>query len=177
MLGLALVISAFSSLPIGCSLRAMNEIQANATAALGMAAPGRFVADMTAALDELSRRVPNAKLGAIGFCFGGGMMWRLLATQDPRLAAVAPFYGALPMGAEFAGASAAVLAVYGENDARVNATRDAAAAALEGAGLAHEVVTYPGANHAFFNDTGERFDPEAAEEAWANTLGWFDEYL
>ena len=56
---------------------------------------------MKAALTELQRRVPrNAKLGAIGFCFGGGMIWRLLAPREPRLAAAAPFYGPFPTGGE-----------------------------------------------------------------------------
>jgi carboxymethylenebutenolidase len=75
---------------------------ANATAALGAAGqnPQRFVEDMRAAMDELERRVPGAAIGAIGFCFGGGMMWQLTASGDPRLAAVAPFYGPLPQGAK-----------------------------------------------------------------------------
>lgn len=150
---------------------------ANATAALGNAAPERFVADMTAALDELSRRVPGAKLGAIGFCFGGGMMWRLIASGDARLAAAAPFYGPLPQGADFSASGAAVLAVYGELDARVNATRDAADAALTTAGLTHEMLTFPGANHAFFNDTGANYNADAAEQAWARVLSWFGENL
>ena len=88
---------------------------------------GRFVADMKAAIDELERRTPDAKIGAVGFCFGGGMVWTLLASGEPRLAAAAPFYGPLPDGADFAGSrNAAVLGVYAEQDARVNATRDAA---------------------------------------------------
>lgn len=150
---------------------------ANATAALGKVAPERFVADMRAGLDELARRVPGAKLGAIGFCFGGGMTWRLIASKDPRLAAAAPFYGPLPEGADFTGSKAAVLAVYAEKDARVNASRDAAKAALEKAGLVHEIVTYPGVDHAFFNDTGPRYDAEAAGRAWSKVLEWYGRHL
>ncbi|HTV17029.1 MAG TPA: dienelactone hydrolase family protein [Polyangiaceae bacterium] len=150
---------------------------ANATAALGNADPARFVADMRAALDELERRVPGAAIGAIGFCFGGGMMWRLVASGDERLAAVAPFYGPLPQGADFSGSNAAVLGVYGELDTRVNATRDAADTALTTAGLEHEMVTFPGANHAFFNDTGMNYNAAAAAEAWTRVLAWFDEHL
>ncbi|HEU4413038.1 MAG TPA: dienelactone hydrolase family protein [Polyangiaceae bacterium] len=150
---------------------------ANATAALGKAPPERFVADMRAGLDELARRAPGLKLGAIGFCFGGGMMWRLVAAKDPRVAAAAPFYGPLPEGADFAGSKAAVLGVYAENDARVNASRDAAKAALERAGLAHEIVTYPGVDHAFFNDTGPRHNGEAAAKAWAKVLEWFGRHV
>ncbi len=150
---------------------------ANATAALGKAPPERFVADMRAGLDELARRAPGGKLGAVGFCFGGGMMWRLVAAKDPRLAAAAPFYGPLPDGADFAGAKAAVLGVYAEKDTRVNGSRDAAKAALEKAGLTHEIVTYPGVDHAFFNDTGPRYSGEAAGQAWAKLLAWFGRHL
>jgi carboxymethylenebutenolidase len=152
---------------------------ANATAALSAAGqnPQRFVDDMRSALDEIERRVPGAAIGAIGFCFGGGMMWRLVASGDARLAAAAPFYGPLPQGADFGASSAAVLGVYGELDARVNATRDAAEAALTAAGLEHEIVTFPGANHAFFNDTGMNYDAAAAEQAWAQVLAWFEEHL
>jgi carboxymethylenebutenolidase len=150
---------------------------ANATAALGNATPERFVEDMRACLDELERRVPGAKMGAIGFCFGGGMMWRLVASQDARLSAAAPFYGALPQGASFAGSNAAVLGVYAELDARINGTRDAAQTALTAAGLTHDVVTFPGANHAFFNDTGMNYNAAAATDAWARVLAWFDMHV
>ncbi|WP_394829769.1 dienelactone hydrolase family protein [Pendulispora albinea] len=150
---------------------------ANATAALSKVAPERFVADMKAGLDELARRAPGVKLGAIGFCFGGGMTWRLIASKDPRLAAAAPFYGPLPDGADFTGSRAAVLGVYAEADARVNASRETAKAALEKAGLVHEIVTYAGADHAFFNDTGPRYQAEAAAQAWTKVLAWFGHYL
>jgi len=150
---------------------------AQATAALNQAPPERFVADMKAALDELERRVPGGKLAATGFCFGGGMVWLLLASGEPRLAAAAPFYGPLPDGASFAGSRAAVLGIYGELDARVNATRDAARAALQRAGLTHELVTFPGADHAFFNDTGPRYDADAAAQAYRRVLDWFGRHL
>jgi carboxymethylenebutenolidase len=150
---------------------------ANATAALGMVAPERFVADMQACLDELARRAPGAKLGAVGFCFGGGMMWRLIGTKDARLAAAAPFYGPFPNGTDFTGSNTAVLAFYGALDARVNGTQAAAEAALTSAGLTHEMVTEPGANHAFFNDTGMAYNAAAATDAWARVLAWFGEHL
>ena len=70
-----------------------------------------------------------------------------------------------------------MLGVYAEQDARVNASREAAAAALEQAGLTHEIVTYPGANHAFFNDTGPRYDQAAATQAYAKVLDWFGQHL
>ena len=133
--------------------------EAEVMAALSNAAPERFVADMKA---------------AIGFCFGGGMVWRLLASGEPRLGAAAPFYGPFPHDGRLDGSRAAVLGVYGELDDRVNASRPAAKAALEAAGLEHELVTFGGADHAFFNDTGARFEPHASAEAWRRTLNWFD---
>ena len=150
---------------------------ANATAALSKVAPERFVADMRAGLDEIAKRAPGVKLGAIGFCFGGGMTWRLVASKDARVAAAAPFYGPLPEGADFTGSKAAVLGVFAERDARVNATRDAAKAALEKAGLPHEIVTYPNADHAFFNDAGPRYSAETAAQAWSKVLEWFGRHL
>ena len=152
--------------------------EAEAMAALSSAPQVRFVADMRGGLDELERRAPGQKLGAIGFCFGGGMTWLLLASGEPRLAAAAPFYGPLPEAADFSGSpNAAVLGIYAEQDDRVNATRDAATAALERAGLTHEIVTYPGANHAFFNDTGPRYDQAAASQAYTKVLDWFGQHL
>jgi carboxymethylenebutenolidase len=152
--------------------------EAKAMAALSSAPQERLVADLRSGLDELARRAPDQKLGAIGFCFGGGMAWLLLASGEPRLAAAAPFYGPLPDGADFSGSpNAAVLGVYAEQDGRVNASREAATAALEGAGLTHEVVTYPGVNHAFFNDTGPRYDEAAAGQAYAKVVDWFGRHL
>jgi carboxymethylenebutenolidase len=149
---------------------------ANATAALGKAPPERFVADMRAAIGELARRVPKKKIGAIGFCFGGGMVWRLIASKDPRLAAAVPFYGPFPEGADFKGSKAAVLAVYADRDERVNASRDTAKAALEKAGLVHEIVSYPG-DHAFHNDITPRYNAESATKAWQRALEWYGHHL
>ena len=67
--------------------------------------------------------------------------------------------------------------VYGELDARVNATQGDAEADLTTAGLEHEIVTFPGANYAFFNDTGMNYNPDAAAEAWTRVLAWFERYL
>jgi carboxymethylenebutenolidase len=105
------------------------------------------------------------------------MTWQLLAAGEPRLAAAVPFYGPLPTDADFSGSRAAVLAIYGELDSRVNSTRDAASAALEAAGLTHNVKTFAGADHGFFNDTGARYNEAAATEAYALVLDWFREHL
>ena len=150
---------------------------AQAIAALGQAPVERLVADMRAAIDELERRVPRHKVGIIGFCFGGGMTWQLLAAGEPRIAAAAPFYGPAPSAPDFTQSRAAVLAVYAENDARVNATRDGAVSALQAAGLPVDVRTFPGTTHAFFNDTGASYNQPAAVDAYQAVLGWFARYL
>lgn len=151
---------------------------AEATAALAKVEPPRFIADLRSGLDELTRRAPDRKLGAVGFCLGGGMVWQLLAAGEPRLAAAVPFYGPTPDDANFAGSKgAAVLGIYGALDDRVNASEPVARAALEQSGLNFELVTEPGADHAFFNDTGKRYDPAAAAEAWKRLQDWLSRYL
>ncbi len=149
--------------------------EAEVAAALAQIPPERHVEDMKASLTELKRRVRGKKLAAIGFCFGGSMVWRLLTSDEPRLAAAAPFYGPFPEGGSFEGSRADVLGVFGGLDARVNATIPAAKAALEAERVKYELLTFTEANHAFFNDTGTRFNPLAATEAWRRTLNWFDD--
>jgi carboxymethylenebutenolidase len=146
-------------------------------AVLGSVPPERFVGDMQAAVTELGRRLRGKSLAAIGFCFGGGMVWRLLASKERRLSAAAPFYGPFPEGGSLKGSRAAVLGIYAGLDDRVNATRDAARAALEAARLKHKIITFEGADHAFFNDTGARFNPAAAAEAYRRVVAWFDRNL
>jgi carboxymethylenebutenolidase len=147
--------------------------EAQVAAALAQIDPSRFDADMKAAVSELRRRVRGKKVAATGFCFGGGMVWRLLAAGEGRLAAAAPFYGPFPDGADLGRARAAVLAIYGGLDARVGATRPAAQAAMRKANLDNHVIVFGGADHAFFNDTGPRFDPPAAAEAYRRVIEWF----
>lgn len=152
--------------------------QAQATAALTGTPAGDLVADARAGLGELLRRVPGHKAGVMGFCFGGGMVWSVLAAGEDRLAAAAPFYGPLPDPHDFSKAKAAVLAFYGATDGdRVNGGIEPAKAALTAAKLPHEVVVEPGAGHAFFNETGERFNATAAADAHRRLLEWFGKYL
>lgn len=152
--------------------------EGDATAALGNAPEERLIADSRAGLDELARRVPGAKLAMIGFCFGGGMTWKVLAAGEPRLSAAVPFYGPFPTGGDLRGSpNAAVLGVYAELDSRVNASKDAAEAALQAAGLTHELRVFPGVNHAFFNDTGPRYDAAQATAAYQAMLDWFAVHL
>src|SRR4029079_6600561 len=118
---------------------------AEVAAALAQIPPERFDGDMNAAMTALEQRVPRkSTLGAIGFCFGGGMIWRLLAAKEPRLSAAGPFYGPFPPAPRVSlrGSKAAVLGVYGGLDARVNATMPAAKAALDDARLDYELLTF-----------------------------------
>jgi carboxymethylenebutenolidase len=151
---------------------------AAATAALGNIAPDRFVADLKSGFDELARRSPGQKLAVVGFCFGGGLVWRLLASGEPRLAAAVPFYGPLPDNPDFAGSkNTAVLGLYGALDQRVTSSEPAAKAALDQAGVVNNLVVEPDADHAFFNDTGPRYNPVAAADAWTRLQDWFSRNL
>jgi carboxymethylenebutenolidase len=150
---------------------------AAAPTALAEASDEQLLADLRAGIDELATRVPDVPVGAVGFCFGGGMVWTLLDAGEQRIAAAVPFYGPIPENPDFSGARAAVLAIYAERDERVNAGRETAEAALQAAGLTYEIRTFEGADHAFFNDTGQRYNPEAAAEAYALLLDWFDRHL
>jgi carboxymethylenebutenolidase len=151
---------------------------AAATAALGNIAPDRFVADLKSGLDDVARRSPGQKLAAVGFCFGGGLVWQLLAAGEPRLAAAVPFYGPLPDNPDFAGSkNAAVLGLYGALDQRVTSSEPAAKAALDQAGVVNDLVIEPDADHAFFNDSGPRYNPVAAADAWTRLQDWFSRNL
>jgi carboxymethylenebutenolidase len=129
-------------------------------------------ADLKAGFDELLKRNAGKKLGMIGFCFGGTVVWDYLLTGDTRLAAAAPFYGGTVEGANYT-AKAAVLGVYGETDTRINATRDAAKANLVKAGVPHEIKTYAGVGHGFYSQV----DSVQSKQAYSDTLDWFDRYL
>ncbi len=146
-------------------------------APLSQASTEDLVADLQSGLSELARRAPRQKIGTIGFCFGGGMVWNLLNAKEPRISAAVPFYGTGPADADFSGSKTAVMAVYAELDSRVNANRPSMEAALKAAKVVHEIRTFPGVNHAFFNDTGARYDATQAAVAYDAVLTWFSKYL
>ena len=136
------------------------------------------ISDMQSSVTWLEGQpyVQAGSIGGIGWCWGGGQAWRL-ATQEPRVGAVVSFYGPNPPLEDVPNIQAAVLGIYGEEDTRITDQEPDLEEALADAGKTYEMIIFDDANHAFFNDTGERFNQEAAEEAWASTLGWFDEYL
>jgi carboxymethylenebutenolidase len=124
-----------------------------------------------------SRPDSTGKLGAVGFCFGGGIVNQLAVRMGPDLAAGVPFYGAQPSAADVAAIKAPINAQYGGLDARITDGWPAFDAALTQAHVPHEGHIYQGANHGFHNDTTPRYDEAAAKEAWQHTLSWFDKYL
>jgi carboxymethylenebutenolidase len=140
--------------------------------------PEAFMADLTAALDHLKSMpcVYPDRLGVTGFRFGGGIAWRLL-TKRPDLKAGIPFYGEAPPSADVPKIKAAVLAIYAELDAPINVTIPALERAIHQSGVRYEKVVYPGVDHAFHNDTGVLYNPEAAGNAWDRTLAHFDKHL
>ena len=152
--------------------------EGNVPGALGNISPDQFVEDFKsgwAYLKNLSF-ADAARVGMTGFCFGGGVTWRV-ATQMPELLAAVPFYGPHPPVADVPKIQAAVLAIYGELDSRINGSIPEIEAAMAANGKTYEKVIYPNADHAFHNDTGSRFNPEAAKDAWERTLAWFAQYV
>ena len=150
----------------------------NVPGALGNISPDQFVQDFRSGWQYL-QTLPFAdaeRVGMVGFCFGGGVTWRM-ATHMPELKAAVPFYGPHPPAEDVPNINAAVLAIYGERDQRINQGIPAVEAAMQAHGKIYEKVIYPNADHAFHNDTGSRYNPEAAQDAWARTLAWFGKYL
>jgi carboxymethylenebutenolidase len=133
--------------------------------------------DFVAAANWLkSRPDSTGKLGAVGFCFGGGIV-NTLAVRLPDLAAAVPFYGAPPADADVAKIKAAVLVHHGELDTGLVARWPAYEAALKANKVRYEGYVYPKANHGFHNDTTPRYDEAAAKLAWQRTLDWFNKYV
>lgn len=140
--------------------------------------PDRHVRDFQAGLRHLQTLayVRGDRIGMTGFCFGGGITW-LMAARTPELRAAVPFYGSNPPLDEVPNLRAAVLGMYGELDRFINPGIPAIEEAMARSNKTFEKIIYPGAQHAFFNDTGQSYNAEAARAAWARTLAWFDKYL
>jgi carboxymethylenebutenolidase len=132
---------------------------------------------LAAALWLKSREECNGKLGAVGFCFGGGVVNLLAVRMGTDLAAGVPFYGSQPSAPDAAKIKAPLLAHFGELDTRITSGWPAFDAALTAAQVPHEGYIYTGANHGFHNDTTPRYDEAAAKLAWQRTLDWFNKYL
>jgi carboxymethylenebutenolidase len=119
----------------------------------------------------------NGKLGATGFCFGGGVANHLAVSLGAELAAAAPFYGRAPDLARVSEIRATVLLHYAENDERVNASRADYERALAANKVAYTSHVYPGTLHGFHNNSTPRYNPEAANVAWKRTIDLFKSTL
>ncbi len=118
----------------------------------------------------------NGKLGAVGFCYGGGMA-HTLSVRLPNLAAAVPFYGNHPAPEDAVKVKAPLLIHFAGVDERINAAWPAYEAALKAAGARYTAHQYPGTQHGFNNDTTPRFDAPAAKLAWERTLAFFSQTL
>ena len=146
-------------------------------AKLGEIPRERHIGDVQAVIAYLKAQPDVTRIGIIGFCFGGGITWRV-ATESADIAAAVPFYGANPPLEQVPNIAGAVYAVYGELDERINAGIDDITKALNDAGTTCDMKVYAGAAHAFHNHTNaERYHQEAAEAAWADALAWFGTHL
>ena len=115
-------------------------------------------------------------MGCVGFCMGGGLS-ALLACEEPEIDAAAVFYGSCPPDDKAAGIRCPVIGFYGSKDQRVNVGIPAFAAAMKQSGGSFESHIYEGANHAFFNDTGQVYDVNAARDAWARLMAFYAAHL
>lgn len=152
--------------------------EGNVPGVLGSIDPDQFVEDFKSGWRSLQGQpfVQAERVGMTGFCFGGGVTWRV-ATQMPELLAAVPFYGPHSPLEDVPNINAAVLAIYGELDSRINSGIPAIEEAMAANNKIYEKVVYPNADHAFHNDTGSRYNPDAAQDAWQRTLAWFDRYV
>jgi len=133
--------------------------------------------DLLAAVPYLrSRPECNGKIGAVGFCFGGGIV-NLMAVRIPDLAAAVPFYGAQPSAADTAKIKAPLLIHYAGLDERIDGGWPAWEAALKANNVKYQAYIYPNTNHGFHNDTTPRYDEAAAKLAWSRTIAFFKENL
>ena len=133
--------------------------------------------DFVAAAAFLRKRPEcSGKMGAVGFCWGGGMV-NTLAARLPELAAAVPFYGSPPAAAEIAQVKAPLLLHFAGIDERINAAWPAYEAGLKAAGARYTAHQSAGTQHGYNNDTTPRFDAAAAKLAWDRTLAFLNQHL
>ncbi|HZY42124.1 MAG TPA: dienelactone hydrolase family protein [Anaerolineae bacterium] len=135
------------------------------------------IQDLKAALTYLSQQpgVDAGRVGAIGFCMGGGfaIAW---AASDDRLKVIAPFYGANPRPIEAVARACPIVGSYPEEDWTAPQGRQLADV-LDQYDIDHDIKIYPGAKHSFFNDTGRNYNADASTDAWQRTLAFFKHHL
>jgi carboxymethylenebutenolidase len=134
--------------------------------------------DFIAAAEVLkSHALSTGKVGAVGFCYGGGVVNQLVVRLPGTVIAGVPFYGRQPAVEDVPKIKASLLIHYAELDARINEGWPAFEKALKSAGTTHQAFIYAGANHGFHNDSTPRFDEAAAKLAWQRTIDFFNKTL
>jgi carboxymethylenebutenolidase len=118
----------------------------------------------------------TGKIGAVGFCFGGGIV-NTLATRLPDLAAGVPYYGRQPAASEVSKIKAALLIQYASEDERINKGWPAYEEALKANNVRYQMFMYENAQHGFHNDTTPRYDEAAAQLSWKRTVDFFNKHL
>jgi len=119
----------------------------------------------------------NGKLGATGFCWGGGMVNNLAVALGTDLAAGVPYYGAAPAAEDMAKVKTPLLIQYAETDERINAMWPAYEAALKASGTPYEAHFYPGTQHGFHNNSTPRYNEAAANLSWDRTIAFWKKHL
>jgi carboxymethylenebutenolidase len=119
----------------------------------------------------------TGKIGAVGFCYGGGVSNTLAVRLGADLAGAAPYYGAQPSAEDAAKIKGELCLHYAENDARITGNWPNYKAALDANKVKYEAYTYPGAQHGFHNDSTARYDKAAADLSWQRTLAFFNRTL
>jgi carboxymethylenebutenolidase len=138
----------------------------------------KSIADAVAIVDELAKSSRGGKVGAVGFCWGGGFVNRLAIAAGGKRAAAVPYYGPAPDPSEAPKVQAAMEFHNAGLDDRVNSTSFPWITALRNAGKTVKFFLYDGVNHAFNNDTSaERYNKPAADLAWKRTLAFFRQHL
>ena len=146
---------------------------------IGTLTPEEIATFGTAAINALAKiDGSNGKVGAIGFCWGGGVVNQLAVSADANLKAGVAYYGMQPKAADVPKITAPLMLHYAGLDERINAGIKGYETALKANGKVFELFVYEGANHAFNNDTNAaRYNKEAADLAWGRTIGFFKKYL
>jgi carboxymethylenebutenolidase len=139
----------------------------------------KMMEDFLAAAKWLKARPDcTGKIGATGFCFGGGVVNNLAVRMGADIAAVVPYYGSAPATADVPKIKAAVLVHHGATDTRLVEAWPEYEKALKAAGVTHEGHVYPDAGHGFHNDaSAARYNKAAADQAWKRTIEWFNQYV
>jgi carboxymethylenebutenolidase len=138
----------------------------------------KMTEDFVAAAKWLkARKDSSGKLGAVGFCFGGGMVNQLAVRLGPDLNAGVAFYGRQAGLEDVPKISAPLMFHYAGNDQRINSGLNAYQEALMNNNKVYSSHMYDGKQHGFHNDTTPRYDEEAAKLAWSRTLEWFNKHL